>query len=46
MDSAQIRAAVRLALAGKIETYKIPQKMDIVNEALSTARFKQKRTVL
>ncbi len=40
---AAIRTAIRRGLAGVIEPYKIPQKIEVVSETLATARFKQKR---
>ena len=43
LDAVQLRQTVRRALAGKIEPYKIPQKLLISSEALTTARFKQIR---
>ena len=40
---AALRGAVRAHLSGKLETYKIPQKYEIVHEALTTDRFKTNR---
>ncbi|MEL5877092.1 fatty acid--CoA ligase family protein [Cereibacter sphaeroides] len=40
---AEQRTALRRGLAGRLEPYKIPQKIEIVTEALTTERFKQKR---
>lgn len=40
---AEQRTALRRGLAGRLEPYKIPQKIEIVAEALTTERFKQKR---
>lgn len=38
-----LRSAVRQHLAGRLETYKIPQKYEIVHEPLTTDRFKTRR---
>ncbi|MEM7724467.1 MAG: fatty acid--CoA ligase family protein [Pseudomonadota bacterium] len=40
---AQVRVALRQGLAGVLEPYKIPQKIELTTEALSTDRFKQQR---
>ncbi len=40
---AQLRTEVRQFLAGKLESYKIPQKMEFTEEALTTDRFKKTR---
>lgn len=40
---AQVRVALRQGLAGVLEPYKIPQKIELTTEALSTDRFKQRR---
>ncbi|WYK06990.1 hypothetical protein DWF04_019610 [Cereibacter sphaeroides f. sp. denitrificans] len=40
---AEQRTALRRGLSGRLEPYKIPQKIEIVTEALTTERFKQKR---
>lgn len=37
------RARIRRALMGKLEAYKIPQHIELTSEALTTARFKQRR---
>lgn len=39
----EIRSALRTNLAGKIEPYKIPQKIEVARESLTTERFKQRR---
>lgn len=41
--SAQIRVAIRTQLAGALEPYKIPQKIEVTQEPLTTERFKQRR---
>jgi len=38
-----VRTAIRTGLAGALEPYKIPQKIEITQDALTTARFKQQR---
>lgn len=43
MTGAELRAQVRAELSGRLEPYKIPQKIDLTHESLVTARFKQKR---
>lgn len=39
----EIRQALRQALTGTLEPYKIPQKIEVTHEPLTTARFKAKR---
>ncbi|MEM1340707.1 MAG: long-chain fatty acid--CoA ligase [Pseudomonadota bacterium] len=39
----ELRAQVRAELSGRLEPYKIPQKIELTNETLVTTRFKQKR---
>lgn len=43
LDPAAARALVRRELTGRLEPYKIPQKIELTTEALTTARFKQRR---
>ena len=43
MSLAEVRVTLRKGLAGVLEPYKIPQKIEVTHEALTTARFKQKR---
>jgi acyl-coenzyme A synthetase/AMP-(fatty) acid ligase len=38
-----LRVALRQGLAGVLESYKIPQKIEVTTDALATDRFKQKR---
>lgn len=38
-----LRVALRKGLSGVLEPYKIPQKIEVTEEALATERFKQKR---
>lgn len=40
---ARLRAEIRRALAGRLEPYKIPQKMEFTADALTTERFKTTR---
>ncbi|TKA97170.1 long-chain fatty acid--CoA ligase [Cereibacter changlensis] len=40
---AEIRSAIRTGLAGVVEPYKIPQKIELATGPLATARFKQHR---
>lgn len=40
ISSADLRKAVRAHLTGKVEPYKIPQKLILSNEPLTTSRFK------
>ena len=40
---AQVRTAVRQGLAGRLEPYKIPQKIEATADPLVTERFKQRR---
>ncbi|MEH6775576.1 MAG: fatty acid--CoA ligase family protein, partial [Cereibacter changlensis] len=40
---AEIRSAIRAGLAGVVEPYKIPQKIELATGPLATARFKQHR---
>lgn len=40
---AKLRSEIRQALDGKLEAYKIPQKMEFTEESLTTDRFKQTR---
>lgn len=40
---ADIRISIRTGLAGKLEPYKIPQKIKLTTDPLVTDRFKQKR---
>ncbi len=40
---ADLRIHIRKGLAGKLEPYKIPQKIKLTTDALVTDRFKQKR---
>ncbi len=40
---AQMRTALRTGLAGVLEPYKIPQKIEVTQEPLTTERFKQRR---
>ncbi|MEL6799008.1 MAG: fatty acid--CoA ligase family protein [Pseudomonadota bacterium] len=39
----QVRIALRQNLTGVLEPYKIPQKIELTGEALTTDRFKQRR---
>lgn len=41
---AEARATIKRALQGRLEPYKIPQRIELTDEALTTARFKQRRT--
>lgn len=41
---AEARAMIKRALQGTLETYKIPQRIELTDETLTTARFKQRRT--
>lgn len=43
IDPASLRTKVRQGLAGKIEPYKIPQKMEFTQDRLESARFKKVR---
>lgn len=43
IEPAKLRAAVRKHLSGRLEGYKIPQKIQIAQESLVTSRFKQIR---
>lgn len=43
ISARQLRAQVRAALSGRLEPYKIPQRIELTQEPLVTARFKQKR---
>ena len=43
IDPATLRAKVRQGLTGKLEPYKIPQKMEFTQEGLESARFKKIR---
>ena len=40
---AEIRTILRTGLAGVLEPYKIPQKIEVTQDPLTTERFKQKR---
>ncbi|WP_420024222.1 ANL family adenylate-forming protein (plasmid) [Cereibacter azotoformans] len=42
-SAAEIRTLVRKGLSGRLEPYKIPQKIEVTTETLTTDRFKQKR---
>ena len=42
-EPAAVRVALRKGLAGVIEPYKIPQKIELTSELLTTDRFKQRR---
>ncbi len=39
----QVRTALRQGLAGRLEPYKIPQKIQVTDQPLVTERFKQRR---
>lgn len=43
LEPAATRALIRRELQGKLEPYKIPQKIELTTDALTTARFKQRR---
>ena len=43
MDPREMRSKVRAHLRGQLERYKIPQKITLTNDELSTERFKQVR---
>ena len=43
IQPAKLRVAVRQHLSGKLESYKIPQKIKVVQDSLVTSRFKQVR---
>lgn len=43
VDVPGARALIRRALLGTLEPYKIPQKIELTSETLTTARFKQRR---
>jgi len=43
-DPATMRAMIRNELRGKLAAHKIPQKIELTSEELTTARFKQRRT--
>ena len=40
---AAVRTAIRRGLAGRLEPYKIPQKIEVTDQPLVTDRFKQRR---
>lgn len=42
-DAAAVRTLVRTGLAGRLEGYKIPQRIEVTTQALSTDRFKRRR---
>ena len=42
-EPAKLRTLVRQALTGRLEPYKIPQKMEFTEDALTTERFKTAR---
>lgn len=43
LSAAELRVRVRQTLAGRIEPYKIPQRIEVTDEPLVTERFKQRR---
>lgn len=43
-DEVNIRARIRQALSSRLESYKIPQKIELKNENFSTNRFKKIRS--
>lgn len=45
-SDAEARTLIRQGLAGRLEAYKIPQKIEVTSQALSTDRFKRKRTII
>ncbi|MEM8935006.1 MAG: fatty acid--CoA ligase family protein [Pseudomonadota bacterium] len=44
MESGALRSLVRKHLAGKVESYKIPQKYFVTRESMTTDRFKKVRS--
>lgn len=43
LAAAEVRTRIRQGLAGRLEPYKIPQKIEVTQETLTTERFKQRR---
>ncbi|MGP3698831.1 ANL family adenylate-forming protein [Rhodobacter sp. NSM] len=43
LAKAEIRTLLRKGLMGRLEAYKIPQRIEVTEEPLTTERFKQKR---
>jgi long-chain acyl-CoA synthetase len=43
IGAAELRGAIRRHLSGKVEPYKIPQKVVVTQDVLATDRFKQIR---
>jgi non-ribosomal peptide synthetase component E (peptide arylation enzyme) len=43
LAAAEVRTRIRQGLTGVLEPYKIPQKIEVTQETLTTERFKQRR---